>query len=88
MRIGLGIALALGLGYLFAQPYAHRVERHVAELHAEADRERYRPVDEAQARVRQLDADADDASGRGALGTAVIWLLVGGAVFAGWWRAT
>ena len=73
---------------MFAQPYAHKAERHVAELRAQADAERYRPVDEAQARVRDLNRQADDASSNGAIGMAIIWVLVGGAAFAGWWRAT
>ncbi|MGZ3443074.1 MAG: hypothetical protein ACXVDD_26315, partial [Polyangia bacterium] len=63
-------------------------ERKVAELRAEADRERYRPVDEAQDRVRALDRQADDAASNGAIGMALIWVLVGGAAFAGWWRVT
>ena len=88
VRIAVGVVLGLGLGWLFAQPYAHNAERRVAELRAQADAERYRPVDEAQARVRQLDLDADDAASSGAIGMGVIWVLVGGAAFAGWWRAT
>jgi hypothetical protein len=88
VRIAVGVVLGLGLGWMFAQPYASRAERHVAELRADADRERYRPVDEAQARVRALDREADDASTSGALGMAAIWVLVGGAAFAGWWRLT
>jgi hypothetical protein len=88
LRIAVGVVAGLALGWMFAQPYAHRAERKVAELRAEADRERYRPVDEAQARVRALDTQADDTASSGAIGMAIIWVLVGGAAFAGWWRAT
>jgi hypothetical protein len=88
VRIAVGVVAGLLLGWMFAQPYAHRAERKVAELRAEADRERYRPVDEAQDRVRALDTQADDTASNGAIGMAVIWVLVGGAAFAGWWRAT
>ncbi|MGZ3405958.1 MAG: hypothetical protein ACXVAN_05900, partial [Polyangia bacterium] len=88
VRIAIGVVAGLALGWMFAQPYAHRAERKVAELRAEADRERYRPVDEAQDRVRALDRQADDAASNGAIGMALIWMLVGGAAFAGWWRAT
>jgi hypothetical protein len=88
MRIAVGVVGALALGWLFAQPYAHHAERRVADLRAQADAERYRPVEEAQARVRQLDRDADDAASNSALGMGVVWLLVGAAAFAGWWRAT
>lgn len=88
VRIAIGVVAGLLLGWMFAQPYAHRAERRVAELRAQADAERYRPVDDAQARVRDLDRQADDASSSGALGMAVIWVLVGGAAFAAWWRAT
>jgi hypothetical protein len=88
VRIAIGVVAGLALGWMFSQPYARHSERHVAELRAAADAERYRPVDEAQARVRRLDRDADDASTSGALGMAAIWVLVGGAAFLGWWRAT
>lgn len=88
VRIAIGVVLGLALGWMFAQPYARKAERHVAELRAQADAERYRPVDEAQARVRDLDRQADDASSSGAIGMALIWVLVGAAAFAGWWRAT
>ena len=88
LRIAIGVVAGLALGWMFAQPYAHKAERHVAELRAQADAERYRPVDEAQARVRDLDRQADDASSSGAIGMALIWVLVGAGAFAGWWRAT
>lgn len=88
LRIAVGVVLGLFFGWMFAQPYAHRAERRVAELRADADRERYRPVDEAQARVRVLDREADDTASNGAIGMALIWILVGGGVFAGWWRVT
>ena len=88
VRIAVGVVLGLLLGWMFAQPYAHRAERRVAALRADADRERYRPVDEAQARVRALDREADDTASNGAIGMALIWVVVGGAVFAGWWRVT
>lgn len=87
-RVGVGLVLALGLGWLLAQPYARRAERRMTALRAEADRDRYRPVEEARRRVAALDADADRAAAHGALGTAAIWILAGAAAFAGWWRAT
>lgn len=88
LRIAIGLVAGLALGWMFSQPYAHRAERRVAELRAQADAERYRPVDEAQQRVRALDAEADDTASNGALGMAVIWVLVGGGAFAAWWRFT
>jgi hypothetical protein len=87
-RVGAGLALGLGLGWALSQPYAGRAERRVAELRAQADRERYRPVDEARARVAALDAVADSAANGAALGAGAIWLVVGAAAFAGWWRLT
>jgi hypothetical protein len=88
LRIAIGMVLGLGLGWMLAQPYARRAERHVAELRAEADRERYRPVDEAHQRTAALDAEADSQSSSAAFGTAALWLVVAGAAFAGWWRLT
>jgi hypothetical protein len=87
-RVGVGLVLGLGLGWALSQPYAGRAERRVAELRAEADRERYRPVEEARARVAALDAQADAAANSAALGAGAIWILVGGAAFAAWWRFT
>jgi hypothetical protein len=86
LRIGIGVIVGLGLGWMVSQPYAGRAERHVAELRAEANKERYRPVDEARARVAALDERADEEATRGALGSAAIWMLVGAATFAAWWR--
>ena len=87
MRIAIGVVARPAARLdLLRSPTPRHAERHVAELRAAADAERYRPVDEAQARVRALDRDADDTSSSGALGMAVIWLLIGGAAFAGWWR--
>ncbi len=86
LRIGIGVVVGLALGWMVSQPYAGRAERHVAELRNEANKERYRPVDEARARVAALDERADDEATRGALGSAAIWMLVGGATFAAWWR--
>jgi hypothetical protein len=88
LRIGIGAVVGLLLGWMMSQPYAGRAERHVAELRAEANKERYRPVDEARARVAALDERADAEATHGALGSGLIWLLVGGAAFAAWWRFT
>ena len=88
LRIGIGAVVGLLLGWMVSQPYAGRAERHVAELRAEANKERYRPVDEARARVAALDERADDEATHGAVGSGLIWLLVGGATFAAWWRFT
>lgn len=88
LRIALGVGLGLAVGWIVAQPHARRVERRVAELRAEADRERYRPVDEARQRTAALDAEADDQSSSAAWGTGALWLAVAAAAFAGWWRVT
>jgi hypothetical protein len=38
--------------------------------------------------VAALDARADDTATGAAFGQAAIWLVVGAATFAAWWRAT
>jgi hypothetical protein len=88
LRIGIGLALGLGLGFALSEPYAHRAERRVAELRADADRDRYLSSDEAQRRVATVDAAADAAATRGALGAGAIWLVIAGAAFAAWWKVS
>jgi hypothetical protein len=88
LRIGAGMALGLLLGYALSQPYANRAERRVAELRAEADRERYMSAEDAQRRVAALDEQADAQAGRAAAGAGAIWLAVAGLTFAGWWKST
>lgn len=88
VRIGAGLVLGLLVGWLIAQPYANRAERRVAEVRAEANRNRYWNAEDKQQLAAQLDAQAEDLSDKAALRTIAIWLLVGGAVVAGWFRAT
>jgi hypothetical protein len=88
VRIGAGLALGLLVGYLASAPYAGRSERRVAALRAQANADRYRPVEEARANARQLDAEADSQSTRAAVNTIAIWLLCAAAVSAAWYRAT
>jgi hypothetical protein len=88
VRLGAGIALGLLVGYLASLPYANRAERRAAKVRAEADLDRYKNAPEALANAARLDTQAADLSSTGAIGTSVIWLLVGGGVVAGWYRAT
>ncbi len=88
LRLGLGLAAGLLVGYIAATPYARRVERHVNALRSDANVDRYRPFEEAHQNAARLDAEADDRASSGAIGTGAIWLLVGGAVVLGWYRFT
>jgi len=88
VRLGAGIALGLLVGYLASLPYANRAERRASLVRAEADLDRYKNAPEAQANAARLDGQADDLSSSGAIGTSAIWLLIGGGVVAGWYRAT
>jgi hypothetical protein len=87
-RLGAGLVLGLLVGWLFSAPYASRAEKRVADLRALANADRYRPLDEARANARRLDQEAESASSRGFVVTLVIWMVVGGAVVAGWYRVT
>jgi hypothetical protein len=88
LRIAIGMVLGLGLGYLLSTPYASRAERRVAQVRAEADVDRYKNDPEARDHAALLDRKAEDMSNSAAMGTIAIWLVVGGAVVAGWFRAT
>jgi hypothetical protein len=88
VRIAIGLVLGLAFGYFLAAPYANRAERHVAELRASADVDRYKNDPEARARAAELDQKADQASTTAVYGMVAIWLLAGAGVVAGWFRLT
>jgi hypothetical protein len=88
LRLAIGIALGLGVGYLASLPYANRAERRVAEVRKEANVDRYKNAPELRANTTRLDAQADEMSSKAAYVTIGIWLLIGGAVVGGWYRAT
>jgi hypothetical protein len=88
VRMLVGIALGLLVGYAVSAPYASRAERRVAQLRADANTDRYRPVDEARQNAARLDNEADDLAGSAFTTTILIWLGVAGAVVAGWYRIT
>jgi hypothetical protein len=88
VRLGIGLVLGLLVGWVLSTPYARRAERQIGELRAEANRERYRPLPEARAHVAELDARADADATRAALGAMALWLAVGGATVAAWYRLT
>jgi hypothetical protein len=88
VRLGIGLALGLLVGYLASMPYSNRAEKRVAATRAEADVNRYKNDPELQRDSARLDAQAEAQSNSAAFGTIAIWLVVGGAVVAGWFRAT
>jgi hypothetical protein len=88
VRLGAGLVLGLFLGWVATTPYARRAERRVDELRARADADRYRLLEEAIANSRRLDDEADGESSRAAVVSIVIWLAIGGAAVAGWYRLT
>ena len=74
LRLAIGIVLGLIVGYALQAPLARRAERNIAEIRARADKERYRPIDEAQQATAALDGAADDAASSAAYKSIVIWL--------------
>jgi hypothetical protein len=83
-----GLILGLVVGYVFSAPYARRQERQVAQLRAEANADRYRPLDEARLQAALKDRAAEDLASSAMLRTVALWLAIGGVVFGGWIRAT
>jgi hypothetical protein len=88
LRMALGVALGLLIGYVLSAPYQSRSERRVAQIRAQANVDRFRPVDEARANAARLDEEADDLNSSAFAVTLVIWLGSAGAVVAGWYRFT
>ena len=83
LRIGIGVVAGLLLGWMFAQPYAHRAERRVAELRAAGRRRTLPPCRRsASSACATRSRRRTTPSSNGAIGMAMIWVLVGGAAFA------
>jgi len=88
LRVGIGLAAGLLLGWIITAPMARRGERHVDALREAAQRERARPTEEGQAQAKVLDAEADDESNGAFMRTLGVWALIAGAVTAVWYRLT
>jgi hypothetical protein len=88
LRLAIGVALGLLLGYALSAPYQTRAERRVAQIRAQANADRYRPVDEARANAARLDEEADDLASSAFAVTLAIWLGAAGAITAAWYRLT
>ena len=88
VRVAVGLGLGLLVGYLASMPYADRAQKRVGLVRAEADQTRFKNALELQEQTARLDAQAESMSNSAAFGTIAIWLVVGGAVVGGWYRAT
>ena len=88
LRVGIGLAAGIFLGWIITAPMARKGERHVDELREAAQRERARPTEEGQAQAKVLDAQADEESNNAFIRTLGVWALIAGSVTAGWYRLT
>jgi hypothetical protein len=88
LRIGSGVAIGVAIGWVLTGPMAKKAERAVAYMREEADRERARPTDEAQAHARALDNQADEEAQSAFFRTLGVWALIAAAVTGGWYRLT
>jgi hypothetical protein len=88
LRVGSGVALGVAIGWLLTGPMAKKAERGVAYMREEADRERARPTDEAQAHARALDNQADEEAQSAFFRTLGVWALIAAAVTGAWYRLT
>jgi hypothetical protein len=88
LRLAIGIAFGLLIGYALSAPYQSRAERRVAQIRATANADRWRPLEEARANAARLDEEADDLASSAFLTTLAIWLGTAAAVTAGWYRLT
>jgi hypothetical protein len=88
LRLAIGVALGLLIGYVLSAPYQSRNERRVAQLRTQANADRFRPVDEARANAARLDQEADDLATSAFGMTLILWLGSAGAVTGIWYRFT
>jgi hypothetical protein len=88
LRAGLGLGLGVALGWIITAPISRRAEGRVTYLRDQAQHERGRPTDEAQANARVLDERADQESNDAFLHTLEIWALVVAVTTAAWYRLT
>lgn len=88
LHIAIGLALALGIGYVAARPVQRRSEMRIEYLRQQAAVERARPHEEAQATAVQLDAKAESESTKAFVIVAALWLGIAGGLFALYWRFT
>jgi hypothetical protein len=88
LRIGIGIAAGVVLGWIITSPMAKKGERAVAYIREEADRERARPTEEAQAHARALDQQADDEAQSAFFRTLGVWAVIAAATAGGWHKLT
>ena len=88
LRVGIGVAAGIVLGWIVTAPMSKKAARAVDYKRDEANRERARPTEEAQAHAKRLDEEADDDAQSAFFRTLGVWALIAGAATAGWYRLT
>jgi hypothetical protein len=88
LRLGIGLVLALLVGWIGSAPYSRRAERAVAALQERANELRYRADPDLRAQVALLEEQATSSQTSAAIQVGVLWLLIAGLAFAGWMLLT
>lgn len=88
MHILIGLALALGIGYVVARPVQRRSEMRIEYLRQQAAGERARNHEEAVAAAEKLDAKAESESTKAFVLVAGLWVGISGGLFALYYRFT
>ena len=88
LHIAIGLAIALGVGYLIARPVWRRSEMRIEFLQQEAARERARGLEEANEAAARIDKKIEDESTRSFIVVALLWAGIGGGLFALYYRFT
>lgn len=88
MHILIGLAIALGIGYVIARPVQRRSEMRIEYLRQQAAGERARNHEEAVAAAEKLDAKAESESTKAFVLVAGLWVGISGGLFALYYRFT
>lgn len=88
LHTAIGLVLALAIGYLIVHPVQRRSQMRIEFLQQEAARERARGLEEANEEAARFEGNATNESTKAFFVVALLWLGIGGGLFAVYNRFT